>query len=974
MALISPVRYFPAPRFWLAVIACGIARNTQAQSSPRPETSRVAGSAEAIELTPFEVSESKDDSYGSSSSISITGTRKELLRMPLSAEILNRTLLDDLGAHELREMVTFAAGTGAFMAAAGTSDASGDQPGDRLGTTVGTLRGLSVGLMRNGLFDNRPATSTNDGFSTDRIEVIRGPQALLYGATNVSGIIVVNSKRPILTRNSLRATYRLDNEGSTRAEIEANGSGEIPGTKQRVGLLVSAFDGADRFWRVNNQIESKGIFASGAWRLDRRLTVRADYEHTTRTSTDPFTARLSAPANDPTFGSRNNLPLRLLLQQGRARDIFRGALNFENADAFGTDVVGEIRGSTIASAQIESEIKPWLSVIVQGGLARADRLVHNSAPAPLLTPPGLGGNPTGEWALQLSPSVNPFRTSDRVWRGIANMKLPTIRGVKHELTLGAETRTRKSDQLAERWYEIDASGQFIRNAAQLNNGNSGRTVMPSVWWAPGTQGFDGPDIFRVSPADVIELNGRRYRRDFVRNQFPQFIAADNPLGFSNGSSGINYRIVNDDALFGTLSGEWFDGKVDTLIGYRYDDLEDVLVPRPDEGRTLGRGSHMLGLNWRFWRNLTAYYSHGTSFLVSNGLSTMNTAMPPGSGVGDEIGLKFKLWGERLSGTVSVYDSKAKNNTANLSAEAKAIVDAASAVNGRANGGLAYAFDRKTKGYEVTLVAAPIRGLRIQASFSHINANEGADVSLPILYNDQFNANAAGQVTLGNGSPLLVPVSTAVRPWNPLSPTPGVATQALTVDILRRGDANGNYRATLDPNSGAITNAAALFLNTPTVGTGVTGLPIARHQLGFTPPTGSTFLVRKGGDRTTDFPVNSLSYTMNYRVPEGRFRGLSVGGNVQLSFDRLAYYYTDRSNPAAPQRRLFTLPDNTLAMAFAGYEWRISKRFTLQSRINVSNVMNKVSVTTFPNLADGTPDNARVMNAPRVWAWTNTVRF
>ena len=160
------------------------------EPAPAPRASEVmaaaAGTDEKIRLSVFEVVSDRDDSYGSSTSTSITGTRKELRRLPVSAEVMNRTLLDDLGAHEVREMILFAAGTGAFMAGSGTTDAVGDQPGDRIGTIVGTLRGLSVGTSRNGFIDNG---SSFDGFSKDRIEVIRGPQALLYGATNVSGII-----------------------------------------------------------------------------------------------------------------------------------------------------------------------------------------------------------------------------------------------------------------------------------------------------------------------------------------------------------------------------------------------------------------------------------------------------------------------------------------------------------------------------------------------------------------------------------------------------------------------------------------------------------------------------------------------------------------------------------------------------------------------------------------------------------------
>lgn len=946
-----------------------------ASAPPAPRAASAVGGPgeETLQLSVFEVAAEKDDSYGSSTSTSITGTRKELRRMPVSAEVMSRALLDDLGAVEMREMLEFAPGTGAFLLSGGSADVQGNQPGDRIGNAVGSLRGLSVGIRRNGFLGNG---SSFDGFSKDRIEIIRGPQALLYGPTNASGIIISNTKRPVFARNSARVTVRTDSEGSRRGELEVNAAGRLVGTdSQRVALLVSGFADHSKFWRVNNEIESQGTYLAGAWRLSPRLTLRADYERVHRHAVDPTTVRLSAPANDPIYGSRNNLPLRLLLRQGRAGDVYAGGLTYANADAFMTDAFGEIRDSDIFSAQLEAEIRPWFSLLVQGGFSNDDRIRYNSGAGANLTPPGLGANPTGDWAVQLTPTVDPIRTREKAWRAIANLELPKWRWLKNEFSLGAETRWNTSRQLAERWFELDASGNFVRNAAALNNGTSGRTMMPNLWWNPRSQGFDGPEIFRSRPADTLELNGRRYRRDIVRNQFPQFVTADNPLGFSNGSAGINFTERTNDAAFAVLNTDWFDGRVDTLAGYRYDIVTNSLIPRPFEDREFRKGSYMYGLNWHITRSLTVYYAHSTSFQPAGGLTTENKTVPEGSGLGDEVGLKFSFLDEKFTGGVSLYASEATNNTANLPADFQNIVDYISGVNGRRNGGLAYLFDRETKGYEVNLTAAPVRGLRVQASFSHIMAKEGADVVLPIFYNDQFNVNAAGQVTLGvNGTPLQVPLAPNTPGWNPASPAPGVPAQVLTLGILRNGDANGNYRASLNSNSGQITNAGALYLNTPTVGTGVTGLPVSQHQLGFTPPSGSTLVVRQGGDRTTGYATNSFSLTGNYRFSEGRLRGLALGGNYRVALDQLAYYYTDRSNPAAPVRRLYATPDQQFLTFFAAYERRIGKRFVFRTQLNVNNALDDVSVVTYPNIGDGTAENVRLTNPPRVWAWTNTLRF
>lgn len=955
---------------WLAAGSALDAQTTIASSSG----ARSAGADEVVQLSVFEVASTRDDSYGSTTSTSLTGTRKEMRRLPISAEIMNRALLDDLGALELREILQFAVGTGAQMGA--NSDQQSDVAGDRQGNSVGSLRGLNVWVSRDGLFSSQGSSiGSFDNFSKDRVEIIRGPQALLFGQAMSSGIILVSPKRASFARNSLRGTFRTDSEGSRRGEIEMNATTRVAGTAgQQVALLISSYRDHQKYWRVNNELESQGTFVAGAWRISPKLTLSANYERWNRHSTgDPTTIRLSAPANDPTFGSRNNQMLRLLLGQGRVSDIYSGGLSWANVDSFATDVQGDERISDVFSAKIDGKITPWLSVQVHGGVAKDSIARTNNGAANSLVPPGLSGNPTGEWALQLTPSIGRQTYDERALRAMVHVTLPKWRVLKSEITLGAERKTvAYRGGLGERWFEIDAQGEFIRSPANLNNGFSGRTVMPNIWWAPRTQGFDGPPTLRSLPANVLEFNGRRYRQDFVRNQFPQFVNSTNPLGFSNGSTGIQWRDQEMSAGFATLSTAWWDGRVDTIAGYRYTDGANNLLPRPFESQQYARGSHMLGINWHLSRSLTAYYAHSTTFLPSDGITIENKLNPMGSGVGDEVGLKFGFLNDAITGGLSAYSTTAASNNANLPSEFRAIANP-SGLNG-ANGGGAYAFDRKSKGYEAFVTAQPMRGLRLQASFSHIKANEGADVFLPILYNDQFNVNAAGQVTLGNGTPLLVPVSPNTTGWNPASPTPGVPTQVLTLQILRNGDASGNYRASLDPTNGLITNRSALYLNTPTVGTGVTGLPVSQHQLGFMPAGGPTVLVRKGGDRSVGFPDNSFSLTANYTIQEGRLRRLAFGGNYRFELGKYVYYYTDLSTPGTSVRRPFKVPDQQYVTLFAKYDWRFKRGMTLSTQVNIANALNDVPLVTYPNVANGTLDNARLTNTPRVWTWTNTLRF
>ena len=639
-----------------------------------------------IQLSVFEVAAGKDDSYGADTSTSITGTRKDLRRTPVSVEIMSRALLNDLGAMELREILEFAPGVGAFQIAGGSSDIQGNQPGDRIGAAVGTIRGLGTGMSRNGLLPN---VSSFDQFSKDRVEIIRGPQALLYGATNASGIIVVDTKRASLARNSVRLTHRTDSERSQRGEFEINAVSPVQGTSQKVAVLATVFRADDKFWRVNNEIESHGFYLAGTWRISSRLTIRSDFERVHRHAIDPTTIRLTSPANDPTYGSRNNIQLRTLLYQGRASDLFGGKLNYSNADSFGTDVFGEVRDSDILQTQAEIQVTKGLSLLVQGGYANDARIRYNSAVTPNLVPPGLSGNPTGDWAVQLSPSIDPIRMENKSWRALANLTLPELRFVKSDLAIGGQHTYFNQIQPTERWYQIDANGNFVVNAAQANNASSGRTAIGNLWWAPGSQGWDGPVIFRSVPANTLVLNGVSFRRDIARRLGAVPATADNPFGVANGSAGLNYNRRNNDAGFAALNSDWFGGRLDTMFGYRYDVLENIPTLRPFEARTFRQGTSMLGANWHLSRQLTAYVAHSTSFQPSAGVTPANVPVPPGTGVGDEAGLKFGLFSDKLTGAVSFYSTQAKSNSANLPTDVWDIVDHFSNVNGKRNSPTVY---------------------------------------------------------------------------------------------------------------------------------------------------------------------------------------------------------------------------------------------------------------------------------------------
>ncbi|MDR0901921.1 MAG: TonB-dependent receptor, partial [Opitutaceae bacterium] len=442
------------------------------------------------------------------------------------------------------------------------------------------------------------------------------------------------------------------------------------------------------------------------------------------------------------------------------------------------------------------------------------------------------------------------------------------------------------------------------------------------------------------------------------------------------TSNASYTSAEYWGAFGALFSTWAGGRLETLLGLRYDDSDA-------RNHTEGIFTHGSGLsgNAGFVYNLTAGVSLYGSFSrninpnTGGGLLYNHDPIPEGEGRAYEAGVKLNAFGGKLSGSIALYDATGKNEIIRLSSYVRSATDP-SGINGHYFGTTqpTIAFDRTSRGIEAQLTARPVKGWKMQFGYSFNAGKNARSASVPFLYNDEFRTSVAGEVLLADGTPLLVPVSTSVPvAADGKTYAPGVPTQVLTLEILQNGDAAGHYKAQLASDSGRIQNAEALGLMIPGVGTGRVGLPVTMHQLGWTPPSGSNeVLVVNGGDRTLGNPTHSLSFTTSYSIPSGIFKGLAIGGNLTKNWDTVLYYYTDAADNNTTKK--FKLKDEFLVNPFIAYSFKPFKRIQWKIQVNAWNVLDERYMTIFPSVSTGAPDNARLMRAPRTWILTNTVSF
>ncbi len=942
-----------------------------AQVAPPPPSTLAPGtSAVEVVLSPFEVVADPNDTYEALNFNSLSGTNRPLDKLPVTAEVMNATLLADLAVTDTVELLNkIATGIGPGETGPGSSSASGTQEGDRFALGSFSVRGLDAGpVRRNGFLS---AGNLGEGFSTERMEIIRGPQSLLYGAGSTGGVINLQTKKARFGRTTFQPSVRIDSQGSQRFEIDANLYRKVAG--RRAALRLAAVRSDQNFWREMLYRETRGYFAEAAVELfpASQTVLRFEFEDRVAEGTE---ARSQATvAGVPTVVPNNSHLAVLLADRSPAlAQIARDRITWENVDSLAGNSNASRRHERFYATTLSSQFTSWLqgqvsAVHQPSGLHRISPNSFQNLRAPLT-----GGNPLDAWATGYIPAG--LSTGGNWTKGLRTLltaDFALTRHTRNSLVLGAEALRSRNRNFNFQYYEADANGRIIVNpSANLNTAVAGRTPIPLQWVNLET---DLPGFAQLR-RDRYTVDGRTYVREEIKRPNPAFATPDNPLGFNGGTANASLTRSANEAVFGALFTTWFQGKLVTMAGARYDRTENtnlVLGTERDNADVSGN----VGAVWNVSRPVALFAGLASNFRPNSTgqVDQFGRTLPSGRGTGLEAGLKLNALEGRLSGSVAVFLNESKNDTQQIAAGTRNTTDPGG-INGRFYTFNPFApYGRESRGVEVLVTARPTLAWRLQFGFTHAAGKESGTVSLPFLYNDEFRTNAQGQVLLADGSPLLVPVNPAVRiAADGRTYATGVATQIMTVGMLRGGDAAGNYRANLGPDNGRILNAAAVGLTVPGVGTGRVGLPIAQHQLGFQPPAGNTLLAREGGDRTIGYPRNSLTLTTLYRFSSGRWKGLSLGANTSLSRDSLLYYYVDAA--AGNVRRQFFGPDRVLVNLIAGYELKLTKKFGWKTQLNLNNTLDERNLLRFPNVATGTIDNAALRSDPRKWIWTNTLTF
>jgi outer membrane receptor protein involved in Fe transport len=202
-------------------------------STPAASASQTAATAAAepepvIQLSPFEVTASRDLGYQATETLAGTRLRTDLRDLGATISVATKEFMRDLGATDNQSLLPFLTGTevggvtGNFAGLGNDTAVLSDLMARVNGANATTrIRGLETADNTRGYFQTLVPW---DSYNSSRIEIQRGVNSILAGNGSGAGIINSTPDDATIGRNEVTLTTRVGSEASYRGTLNFNRS------------------------------------------------------------------------------------------------------------------------------------------------------------------------------------------------------------------------------------------------------------------------------------------------------------------------------------------------------------------------------------------------------------------------------------------------------------------------------------------------------------------------------------------------------------------------------------------------------------------------------------------------------------------------------------------------------------------------------------------------------------------------------
>lgn len=215
--------------------------------------------ADAPEVSGVVVTARRDVDYGASRTSTATKTDTPLRDVPQSVTVITDQLIRDQSSQNLSDVFRYVPGVGV-----GQGEGHRDAP---------TIRGnaTTADFFVNGVRDD--VQYIRDLYNVERVEVLKGPNAMIFGRGGGGGVINRVTKSADGS-DERKITAELGSWNHRRFTVDVS----QPVDDGLSGRVVGLFERSESFRNFVN-LERWGVNPSLAWRSANGLTVSLTYEH-----------------------------------------------------------------------------------------------------------------------------------------------------------------------------------------------------------------------------------------------------------------------------------------------------------------------------------------------------------------------------------------------------------------------------------------------------------------------------------------------------------------------------------------------------------------------------------------------------------------------------------------------------------------------------------------------------------------------
>lgn len=233
-----------------------------------------APDATAVQLSPFLVSSAGDEGYRAANTLAGTRMNSSLFMTPAAVSVLTSEFLEDIGAVRTEDFLRYSVSSDYDVGL----DPNGNN--NQWYDAPAKIRGFGGATVTRDYFS---WSLSSDIFNVERVDVNRGPNAVLYGIGAPGGVLNTSSKTAQINGRRQSASVAIGSWGKKRAELDV----ALPLVRDRLAGRVNSVLEDRNGWRDFEFFRQKGLALAATYAPFTRTVVRAGFERAMRNQIIP---------------------------------------------------------------------------------------------------------------------------------------------------------------------------------------------------------------------------------------------------------------------------------------------------------------------------------------------------------------------------------------------------------------------------------------------------------------------------------------------------------------------------------------------------------------------------------------------------------------------------------------------------------------------------------------------------------------